>query len=167
MKFLEIPEYRPAVLAGLLISVGSKTHSTVSGLRIRRGGIPTDDVGVLGQQRHVRSSIVSYAKRLPVEANNGGGGYSLHAFTTDLITEAKSNLSKNSKVIPVLQVFNVLLETDALERLFERKDRTNRCDAAYLFWMSKLEGRTVYRNCLPSCQGESCNSKASIGSKNA
>jgi len=68
---------------------------------------------------------VSYAKRLPVEPNNGGRGYSLHAFVTDLITEAKSDLSKNNKVIPVLQVLNVLLETDALERLFESKDGTN------------------------------------------
>jgi len=104
MNFLEIPEYRNSVLAGLLISVGSKTDST---------------------QRHVRSSIVTYAKRLPVEANNGNRNYSLHAFATDLIREAKSNLSKNNKVIPVLQVFNVLLETDALERLFVSKDGTN------------------------------------------
>ena len=129
MNFLEIPGYRSAVLAGLLISVGSKTDSTVNGLRIRRGGIPTDNIDVFGQQRHVRQSIVSYAKRLPIEANNGGRGYSVQAFVADLITEAKSNLSKNNKVIPVLQVFNVLLETDALERLFESKDGANRCDA--------------------------------------
>ncbi|SRR6266702_3096960 len=103
--------------------------------------IPIDDD--LGQQRHVRNSIVMYAKRLPVEANNGGRSYSLHAFVSDLITEAKSNLSKNNKVIPVLQVFNVLLETDALERLFESKDGTNRCDALYLFCLSELEGHTV------------------------
>ncbi|KAI9465506.1 TBCD protein [Lactarius psammicola] len=110
MNFLEIPEYRHAVLAGLLISVGSKTDST---------------------QRHVRNSIVTYAKRIPVKANNGGRSYSLHAFVTDLITEAKSNLSKNNKVIPVLQVFNVLLETDALERLFESKDGTNSVQALF------------------------------------
>ncbi|KAI9443203.1 TBCD protein [Lactarius indigo] len=110
MNFLEIPEYRRAVLAGLLVSVGSKTDST---------------------QRHVRNSIVTYAKRLPVEANNGDRGYSLHAFVTDLITEAKSNLSKNNKVIPVLQVFNVLLETDALGRLFESEDGTNSVQALY------------------------------------
>ncbi len=29
MRFLEVPEYRPAVLSGLLISIGSKTDSTV------------------------------------------------------------------------------------------------------------------------------------------
>ena len=38
MNFLEIPEYRHAVLAGLLISVGSKTDSTVNGSCIRPGG---------------------------------------------------------------------------------------------------------------------------------
>ena len=29
MRFLEVPEYRTAVLSGLLISIGSKTDSTV------------------------------------------------------------------------------------------------------------------------------------------
>lgn len=110
MNFLEISEYRRAVLAGLLVSIGSKTDST---------------------QRHVRNGIATYAKQLPIENNNGGRGYSLHAFVTDLITEAKSNLSKNNKVIPVLQVFNVLLETDALERLFESKEGTNSVQALF------------------------------------
>ena len=36
MNFLEIPEYRRSVLAGLLISVGSKTDSTVNGFYIPR-----------------------------------------------------------------------------------------------------------------------------------
>jgi len=98
---------------------------------------------------------VTYAKRLPVETNNGDRSYSLQALFTDLITEAKSNLSKNNKVIPVLQVFNVLLETDALERLFESKDGTKRCDAPYLFCMSNLEYcSTAYRRCSRSHQGE-------------
>ena len=30
VNFLEVPEYRPAVLSGLLISIGSKTDSTVN-----------------------------------------------------------------------------------------------------------------------------------------
>ncbi|KAI0251997.1 TBCD protein [Lactifluus subvellereus] len=100
MHFLEVPEYRPAVLAGLLISIASKTDST---------------------QRHVRNSLVTYAKKLPVDAN-GGGNYSLQALIADLIAEAKSNLSSNSKVIPVLQALNVLLEADALERLCDSED---------------------------------------------
>jgi hypothetical protein len=117
--------------------------------------ISIDDFDVIGQQRHVRKSIVTYAKRLPVEAINGGRNYSLHAFVTDLIGEAKSNLSKNNKVIPVLQVFNVLFETDALERLFQSKAGTNRCDALRSSCMSELECRTVYRSYSQWCQGVS------------
>lgn len=30
MHFMEVPEYRPAVLAGLLVSIASKTDSTVN-----------------------------------------------------------------------------------------------------------------------------------------
>lgn len=36
MNFLEIPEYRNSVLAGLLISVGSRTDSTVNGFYFHR-----------------------------------------------------------------------------------------------------------------------------------
>jgi len=100
LRLLEIPGYRRAVLSGLLISIGSKT---------------------VGTQRHVRSSLVTYAKKLPVDANNGGS-YNLQAFVADLIAEAKSNLSSNTKVIPVLQALNALLEADALEKLCDNED---------------------------------------------
>ncbi|KAH9997907.1 TBCD protein [Russula vinacea] len=95
MRFLEVPEYRPAVLAGLLISIGSKTDST---------------------QRHARNSLVTYAKGLPADASDGGSYY-LQALVEDLISEAKADLSSNTKVIPVLQALNALLEADVLERL--------------------------------------------------
>lgn len=36
MQFLEVSEYRPAVLSGLLISIGSKTDSTVNKSRFHR-----------------------------------------------------------------------------------------------------------------------------------
>jgi len=101
MQFLEVPEYRPAVLAGLLMSVGSKTEST---------------------QRHVRTSLVTYAKKLPVDDVGGGGIYNLQALIGDLVAEAKSNLALNGKVVPVLQALNVLLEADALERLCDSED---------------------------------------------
>ncbi len=42
MNFLEIPEYRPAVLAGLLMSIGSKTDSTVNTSRIHRLRVPPE-----------------------------------------------------------------------------------------------------------------------------
>ncbi|KAI9512401.1 TBCD protein [Russula earlei] len=100
LRFLEIPEYRPAVLAGLLISIGSKTDST---------------------QRHVRNGLITYAKKHPVN-DHSGGGYNLQALVTDLIAEAKSNLSSNAKVIPVLQALNALLEADALGELCDNED---------------------------------------------
>jgi len=100
MNFLEIPEYRPAILAGLLISIGSKTDST---------------------QRHVRNSLITYAKKLPVNENDGGV-YTLQVLVADLIAGAKSNLSSNANVIPVLQALNALLEGDAMERLCDSED---------------------------------------------
>ena len=80
---------------------------------------------IICQQRHARTSLVTYTKKLPVDAN-GGGSYSLQALIADLIAEAKSNLSSNSKVIPVLQALNVLLEADALERLCDSEDGIKR-----------------------------------------
>ena len=38
IQFLEVPEYRPAILSGLLISIGSKTDSTVNKSRFHRRG---------------------------------------------------------------------------------------------------------------------------------
>ncbi|KAH9980287.1 TBCD protein [Lactifluus volemus] len=93
MQFLQVPEYRPVV--------GSKTEST---------------------QRHVRTSLVTYAKKLPVDDVGGGGIYNLQALIGDLVAEAKSNLHLNAKVIPVLQALNVLLEADALETLCDSED---------------------------------------------
>jgi hypothetical protein len=71
--------------------------------------------GNLCQQRHVRNSFVTYAKKLPADASDGG--YYLQALVEDLVAEAKANLSSNTKVIPVLQALNALLEADVLERL--------------------------------------------------
>lgn len=102
MRFLEVPEYRTTVLSGLLISIGSKTDST---------------------QRHVRKSLVTYANKLPADASDGGH-YNLQALVDYLIAEAKANLSSNSKVIPVLQALNALLEADVLERLCDSEAGT-------------------------------------------
>ena len=85
----------------------------------------------LCQQRRVRSSLVTYAKKLPVDASNGGS-YNLQTLVADLIAEAKSNLSSNTKVIPVLQALNSLLEADALERLCDSEDGIKRRDEVSL-----------------------------------
>jgi hypothetical protein len=50
-----------------------------------------------------------------------GGGYYLQALVDDLIAEAKANLSSNTKVIPVVQALNALLEADVLENLCDRE----------------------------------------------
>ena len=81
----------------------------------------------LCQRRHVRNSLVTYAKKLPGDGN-GGGGYTLQGLVTDLIAGAKSNLSSNTNVIPVLQALNALLEADALERLCYSEDGLKRLD---------------------------------------
>jgi hypothetical protein len=61
-----------------------------------------------------------------VDDVGGGGYYSLQALIGDLVAEAKSNLGLNSKVIPVLQALNVLLEADALTRLCSSEDGIKR-----------------------------------------
>ena len=45
--------------------------------------------------------------------------YSLHLLAVDLLAQAKSNLSSNGVVVPVLHTFNVLLEADVFEGLEE------------------------------------------------
>jgi len=57
---------------------------------------------------------------------NDGGGYTLQALVADLIAGAKSNLSSNANVIPVLQALNALLEGDAMERLCDSEDGIKR-----------------------------------------
>lgn len=81
----------------------------------------------LCQQRHVRKSLVTYANQLPADAGDGGhDNLNLQALVEYLIAEAKTNLSSNSKVIPVLQALNALLEADVLERLCDSKAGTRR-----------------------------------------
>ncbi|KAJ7780620.1 TBCD protein [Mycena maculata] len=97
VRLLDIPRYRQPVLAGLVLSLGSKTEST---------------------QRPVGLSLVEYSGGLPLAADPEMG-YSLAGLASDLIGHARANLSANSVVVPVLQTFNVLLEADALRRLPE------------------------------------------------
>ena len=62
-------------------------------------------------------SLVAYARTLPVESIDGG--YDLRGLASDLLAQVKGNLSSNNAVIPVLQTFNVLLEADVFEPLFD------------------------------------------------
>ncbi|KAF7365243.1 TFCD-C domain-containing protein [Mycena venus] len=102
VRLLDIPTYRPSVLAGLVLSLGSKTEST---------------------QRPVGLSLVEYSKNLPLvggaHAQEAEMGYNLVALARDLLAHARANFTANAVVVPVLQTFNVLLEADALRRLPE------------------------------------------------
>jgi len=44
-------------------------------------------------------------------------GYDLATLVSDLIAHARSHLTQNAIVIPVLQTFNILIGGDALDRL--------------------------------------------------
>jgi len=97
VKLLQVEKYRASILAGLVLSVGTKTDST-------RGP--------------VSSSLVDYAQALPIKYS-ASSGYDLVTFVGDLAAHAKSHLTQNAVVIPVLQTFNTLIGGNALDRLSE------------------------------------------------
>ncbi|KAJ7935612.1 tubulin folding cofactor D C terminal-domain-containing protein [Mycena leptocephala] len=99
VRLLDIPHYRKSVLAGLVLSLGSKTEST---------------------HRPVGLSLVEYSKSLPLAGDTDPEiGYNLVELAGDLLSHARANFTSNGVVVPVLQTFNVLLEADALRRLQE------------------------------------------------
>ena len=118
VKLLAISEYRHAVLSGLVLSVSSKTDSTVCfhplHTRRRRSILKAR---LLHQQRPVSASLVAYAQELAV--NDEAVEYDLCRLAADLLVQAKRNLASNSIVIPVLQTFNILLDADVFEELEE------------------------------------------------
>ena len=70
------------------------------------------------QQRPVTASLVAYVRNLPVNTTKPGG-YDQCGLAQDLVNQATRNLSSNNVVVPVLQTFNVLLESDVFEALPE------------------------------------------------
>ncbi|KAF7314250.1 TFCD-C domain-containing protein [Mycena kentingensis (nom. inval.)] len=102
VRLLDVRRYRPAVLAGLVLSLACRTEST---------------------QRPVARALVKYSKALPLDADGDQDraerGYHLCGIGSDLLGHARTNLAANSVVVPVLQTFNVLLEADVLGRLSE------------------------------------------------
>ncbi|KAH9841553.1 TBCD protein [Rhodofomes roseus] len=95
VRLLEVDSYRREVLAGLVLSVSTKTDST---------------------QRPVTASLIGYVHTLPVRATPPSG-YDQCSLAQDLVAQASINLNSNNVIIPVLQTFNVLLESDVLEEL--------------------------------------------------
>ncbi|KAI0732028.1 TBCD protein [Fomitopsis betulina] len=97
VQLLEIERYRGAVLAGLVLSASTKTDST---------------------QRPVTASLVAYVRDLPVNTAKPGA-HNQRSLVQDLVKQASRNLSSNNVVVPVLQTFSVLLESDVFDALPE------------------------------------------------
>ncbi|KAH9922790.1 ARM repeat-containing protein [Epithele typhae] len=95
VQVLDIERYRAQVLAGIVLSVNTKTDST---------------------QRPVTSALVGWASKLPV-ATYEPDRYDLRGLVRDLLAQAMVNTASNAAVIPVIQTFNVLLEADVFEEL--------------------------------------------------
>ncbi|GBE84936.1 TBCD protein [Sparassis crispa] len=95
VMLLDIELYRDAILAGLILSASSKTAST---------------------QRPVSSGLVTYANALPV-AMTARDTYDLCGFARDLVAQAQRNVTSNTRLIPVLQTVNILLEANVFDRL--------------------------------------------------
>ena len=112
LHLLEIPEYRQNVLRGIVISIGSRTDSTV------KFHLPQDDTlaHLMQQQRPAADNLVKFAQALPL-VKHQSSTYSLSELAVDLIDHAKSNMTSNAIVVPVFQTFNILLEADVLRQL--------------------------------------------------
>ena len=79
------------------------------------------------QQRPMSQALVTYARTLPAARREEG--YDLRSLAADLLAQVRGNLASNNVVIPVLQTFNVLLEADAFEELYDDSEGLKRCVA--------------------------------------
>ena len=102
------------------------------------------------------SSLVAYAKGLPI-TSSAPSGYDLVTFIGDLIAHAKSHLTQNGVVIPVLQTFNILIGGDALDRLSEDMEGMKR-------FVRSTRGDSPMLNPLPQPPRSSCHHTAKCGS---
>jgi hypothetical protein len=106
---LDIMQYRKSVLTGFVLSIGSRTDTTV-----RIFCLLSFASFISRQQRPAASSMVGYAQSLPI--SDPQAAYDLLGLVDDLIGYAESHFTSNSVVLPVLQTLNILLSEDALAR---------------------------------------------------
>lgn len=123
VRFLDIPEYQLPVLKGLVLSIGSRTTSTVS-MKIQPERIFLTISHIAYCQREPASSaLLSYAQNLDISPQNDSMShprvYTLYALLTDLLIIAEEKSTSNIVVIPVLQSLIVLLESGLLSSLSE------------------------------------------------
>jgi len=113
VHFLEVPLYRKQVLKGLIVSLGSKTDSTVSAFVS-----PLLFAHFLfSKQRPLANSLTAYVADMPVVPPSNSLSYSLVALCTDLVQSLEPNMTSNAIVVPTFQTFNVLLEAGSLRNI--------------------------------------------------
>ncbi|KIL67806.1 hypothetical protein M378DRAFT_191353 [Amanita muscaria Koide BX008] len=95
VRFLEIEDFRRDVLAGIIMSIGSKTDST---------------------HRPMTTSLVAYIETLPVTADHSEA-FGAVTFVECLTRYADENVKNNNIIVPVFQTFTALLESDVVQRL--------------------------------------------------
>jgi hypothetical protein len=95
VRILNIKAYRSSVLDGLILSLASRTDST---------------------QRPASSGLVNYVRELPLLPKTEDD-YSLITIIQDLLRKTDGNTAKNSIMVPILQVVQVLLEGMVLQPL--------------------------------------------------
>ena len=115
VQLLKIEQYRKPILSGLLLSVGSRTESTVCTIP----WLLCLEL-IASQQRSITASLVSYAKALPLAPSVSC--YTLLQLVNDILDCGQSSSASNSTVISVLQTFNVLLDADALAQLSDSEE---------------------------------------------
>ncbi|KAF8073788.1 armadillo-type protein [Lyophyllum atratum] len=80
--------------------------------------------------RPLATSLVTYVKSLPSTSEDAT--YDMNTLVEDLIAQAKSHITSNTIVIPVLQTFNVLLDGDALIQLSQDSHGLKKLDLLYM-----------------------------------
>ncbi|TFK74799.1 TBCD protein [Pluteus cervinus] len=100
VQLLDVPQYRNSVLSGLVISLGSKSQSV---------------------QVPVRDSISTYVEGLPL-LEHDETGCTVKTLVEELLDRAKPNFTSNTIFIPIIQTFNILVETQALRNLTTHSD---------------------------------------------
>jgi hypothetical protein len=110
VRLLDIVQCRKSVLTGLVLSIGSRTESTVSVIELIFHPPLINE-----QQRPLAVSLVTYAQSLTITSEDAE--YDLNSLVEDLLNHAKTNVASNAVIVPVLKTFNVLLEADSLTQL--------------------------------------------------
>jgi tubulin-specific chaperone D len=122
LQILRVKEYRKAVLAGLIMSIGSKTEMTVLSLNSK---VTRSNLRI--QRRPLAAALVAYVESIPVISLQSDE-YSMSDLLEDITKYAKTSATSNSVFIPILQTFNILLEADAVRKCQELDTVMKKCD---------------------------------------